>query len=339
MAEEFNNLPEGCIATILSLTSPRDACRLSLVSSTFQSAAESDAVWHKFLPSDFHTLLSQYPSSSFPSKKHLYLHLCQNPLLIDNGKKSFQLDKVYGKKCYMLSARTLFIVWGDTPRYWAWTSLPDARFSEVAELVSVCWLEIRGWINTGMLSPKTLYGAYLVFRPSPSGIYGFDYQSVEVSIRIAGGEVSKRIVYLDAERGRRLRYQIVPRRIFNRARFLTSVEAPLAEHNSNNNCNNNRNNNSFDFQYPNINNNNRNNNSFDFQYPNINDNNRNNNSFDLQYPKERGDGWMEVELGDFFNDGEDDKEVEMGACEIKSGDWKGGLVLQGIEIRPKTVRH
>lgn len=41
--------------------------------------------------------------------------------------QSFQLDKMYGKKCYMLSARTLFIVWGDTPRYWAWTSLPDAR--------------------------------------------------------------------------------------------------------------------------------------------------------------------------------------------------------------------
>lgn len=188
--------------------------------------------------------------------------------------------------------------------------------------MSVCWLEIRGWINTGMLSPKTLYGAYLVFRPSPAGIYGFDYQSVEVSIRVAGGEVSKRIVYLDAERGRRLRYQIVPRRIFNRARFLTGFEAPPAEHNSNNNSNNNRNNNSFDFQYPNINN-----------------NNRNNNSFDLQYPKERGDGWMEVELGDFFNDGEDDKEVEMGVCEIKSGDWKGGLIVQGIEIRPKTVLH
>ncbi|XP_027934320.1 putative F-box protein PP2-B12 [Vigna unguiculata] len=305
--EDFNNLPEGCIATILSLTSPKDACRLSLVSSTFQSAAESDAVWHKFLPSDFHTLLSQSPSSSFPSKKHLYIHLCHNPLLIDHGKKSFQLDKVYGKKCYMLSARTLFIVWGDTPRYWGWTSLPDARFSEVAELVSVCWLEIRGWINTGMLSPKTLYGAYLVFKPSPAGIFGFDYQSVEVSVGIAGGEASKRTVFLDAERGRRLRYQIVPRRagIFNRARFLTSVETPPAQHNSNINNNNNSSN--------------------------------NNNSVDLQYPKERGDGWMEVELGDFFNDGEDDKEVEMGVCEIKSGDWKGGLFLQGIEIRPKTV--
>lgn len=173
--------------------------------------------------------------------------------------------------------------------------------------MSVCWLEIRGWINTGMLSPKTLYGAYLVFKPSPAGIFGFDYQSVEVSVGIAGGEASKRTVFLDAERGRRLRYQIVPRRagIFNRARFLTSVETPPAQHNSNINNNNNSSN--------------------------------NNNSVDLQYPKERGDGWMEVELGDFFNDGEDDKEVEMGVCEIKSGDWKGGLFLQGIEIRPKTV--
>lgn len=41
--------------------------------------------------------------------------------------QSFQLDKVYGKKCYMLSARTLFIVWGDTPRFWRWISHPDVR--------------------------------------------------------------------------------------------------------------------------------------------------------------------------------------------------------------------
>ncbi|KAK8464767.1 hypothetical protein PHAVU_010G078180 [Phaseolus vulgaris] len=300
MAKDFNNLSEGCIAIILSFISPRDVCRLSLVSSTFRSAAESDAVWDRFLPSDLHTLLSQSSSSSFPSKKHLYLHLCHNPLLIDHGKMSFQLDKVYGKKCYMLSARTLFIVWGDTPRFWRWISHPDVRFSEVAELVSVCWLEIRGWINTGKLSPETLYGAYLVFKPNPAGIYGFDYQSVEVSIGIAGGEASKRTVFLDAERGRRLRYQIVPRQagIFNHARFLGSVETLSAQHNNNNTT-----------------------------------------SIDLKYPKERGDGWLEVELGDFFNDGEDDKEVEMGVYEIKSGDWKGGLFLQGIEIRPKTVSH
>ncbi|XP_027365554.1 putative F-box protein PP2-B12 isoform X2 [Abrus precatorius] len=287
MVEEgvgLNNLPEGCIANVLSFITPREVCRLSLVSSTFRSAAESDAVWDKFLPSDCSTIVSHFSSLSIHSKKDLYLYLSQKPLLIDDGKKSFQLDKVYGKKCYMLSARSLFIVWGDTP-----------RFSEVAELVSVCWLEIRAWMNTGMLSPTTLYGAYLVFKPSRAGTYGFEYQSVEVCVGIGESDTCKRTVFLDPERERRLRYQIVPRRVFNRARFMVEAQAaPVME------------------------------------------NNNSNSNVDLEYPKQRGDGWLEVELGEFFNEGGEDKDLEMGVYEIKSGDWKGGIVVQGIEIRPKT---
>ncbi|KAK7376340.1 hypothetical protein VNO78_34806 [Psophocarpus tetragonolobus] len=293
---DFNNLPEGCIANVLSFTSPKDVCRLSLVSSTFRSAADSDAVWDRFLPSDYDTLISQSSSFSLPSKKHLYLFLTQKPLLLDDGKKSFQLDKIYGKKCYMLSARALFIVWGDTPRYWRWISLPDARFAEVAELVSVCWLEIRGWINSGMLSPDTLYGAYIVFKPSSAGTYGFDYQSIEVSIGI-DGDTQRRTVFLDGERGRRLRYRIVPRR----AGFLGTVEAPQLPTPA-------------PAPAP-------------APTPHL----------DHQHPKERGDGWLEVELGVFFNDGQEDREVEMAVSEVKSGDWKGGLLVQGIEIRPKLL--
>ncbi|XP_061342637.1 putative F-box protein PP2-B12 [Gastrolobium bilobum] len=294
-AVDFNNLPEGCIANVLSFTTPKDVCRLSLVSSIFRSAAESDAVWDRFLPSDCHTIISQSSAATslgFQSKKHLYLYLCQNPLLIDNGTKSFQLDKANGKKCYMLSARMLSIVWGDTPKYWRWTSLPDSRFSEVAELLSVCWLEIRGCINTGMLSPETLYGAYLVFKPSANGTYGFEYQPVEVSIGFSGGDTRKKTVFLDAERERRVRYQIVPRRagIFNRTRLMAAVEARAPAPREN---------------------------------------------LDVQYPKQRAEGWLEIELGDFFNEGGEDKELEMGVYEVKSGDWKGGLVVQGIELRPK----
>ncbi|RYQ91342.1 hypothetical protein Ahy_B09g097242 isoform B [Arachis hypogaea] len=264
----FQDLPEGCIANVVSLTTPRDACSLALVSSTFRSAAESDSVWDRFLPSDYNDIVSQSTSSSCRSKKQLYLSLCENPILVDDGKKSFQLDKAYGKKCYMLSPRMLFIVWGDTPRYWKWTPLPEARFSEVAELVSVCWLEIRGWINTHMLSPDTLYGAYLVFKPSSAGAYGFEYQSIEVSIAVAGVETHKRAVFLDPERGKRLR-----------------------------------------------------------------------DNLDDQYPKDRKDGWLEMELGQFFSEGGEDKEVEMGVYEIKGGDWKGGLLVQGIEVRPKQCVH
>ncbi|MBA0680988.1 hypothetical protein Goari_012653, partial [Gossypium aridum] len=81
----LTDLPQDCIATVISFTSPRDACRLSLVSTTFKPASESDAVWESFLPSDHQASI---PSSlSFSSKKELYLSLCENHILIDGGRK------------------------------------------------------------------------------------------------------------------------------------------------------------------------------------------------------------------------------------------------------------
>ncbi|RDX84107.1 F-box protein PP2-B1, partial [Mucuna pruriens] len=299
---EFEHLPEDCIANIFSFTTPRDVCILSLVSSSFRSAAQSDLVWERFLPSDYNAIISQ---SSIPltnsSKKDLYLHLCHNHLLIDAGKKSFVLDKPNGKKCYMLSARSLVIIWGDTPRYWRWTSVPGARFSEVAELVTVCWLEMKGGIETRMLSPNTLYGAYLVFKQSRAGAYGFQHQPVDVSIGVAGEDDGRRrTVYLEAATPLRPRHGIVPR-IFSRvrSRFVDSFDAATPS-------------------------------TTPIPSPTV-DSSR----FGNEYPKERGDGWMEVELGDFFNGGGENKEVEIGVYEVKSGQWKGGILVQGIEIRPK----
>lgn len=87
----FGSLPEGFVAKALSLTSPRDACRLSLVSSLFRSAAEWDAVWETFLPFDYQKIVSEAEdggcSLSFSSKKQLYLRLCDHPLIIDGGNK------------------------------------------------------------------------------------------------------------------------------------------------------------------------------------------------------------------------------------------------------------
>ncbi|CAJ1961213.1 unnamed protein product [Sphenostylis stenocarpa] len=296
---EFEDLPEGCIANILSFTTPRDACVLSSLSSSFRSAAQSDVVWERFLPSDFDAIVSESSKPlSYSSKKELYLHLCHNPLLIDAGQKSFALDKPNGTKCYMLSARSLSIVWGNTPSYWRWTSVPATRFWEVAELVSVCWLEIKGGIKSRMLTPNTLYGAYLVFKQRSRGAYGFENQPVEVSVGIAGeGEGRRRTVYLETATPRRPRHQIVPR-IFSRvrSRFLDSFDAAPPPP----------------------------------PPPRVDDS-----AVAGEYPKERDDGWMEVELGDFFSGGGgEEKEVEFGVYEVKSGEWKGGILVQGIDIRP-----
>lgn len=86
---DLQALPEGCIANVLSLTTPRDACRLSSISRDFKSASESDAVWGKFLPPETDEILSHSESSAAidaKSNKELYIALSDNPILIDGGK-------------------------------------------------------------------------------------------------------------------------------------------------------------------------------------------------------------------------------------------------------------
>ncbi|KAK3229628.1 hypothetical protein Dsin_001509 [Dipteronia sinensis] len=310
-------LPEGCIATVISFASPRDACRFSCVNSVFKSAAESDAVWDRFLPPDYRSLIfdsdfcssASSPSLGCPSKKDLFLSLCHTPILIEEGKMvnsflvflgsgvvlghlmSFQLDKSSGKKCYMISAANLTIVWGDTPTYWRWTSVPGSRFPKVAELIRVCWLEIRGKINTCILSPMTTYGAYLVFK-SVNVAFGFVNQPVKVTFGLVGSDSHKRAVYLDLERGQRPPHFRFSRhvRIYNRNRSLEWQGSSVPREN------------------------------------------------DGHYPEERGDGWLEIELGEIFIGIGEKNELEMSVMEVTGGNWKEGLIVQGIEIRPKQSK-
>lgn len=52
-------------------------------------------------------------------------------------------------------------------------------------------------------------------------------------------------------------------------------------------------------------------------------------------PKKRADGWMEIEMGEFKNEEGEDGEVSISLMETIGGNWKKGLILQGIEIRAK----
>ncbi|CAI9304511.1 unnamed protein product [Lactuca saligna] len=49
---------------------------------------------------------------------------------------------------------------------------------------------------------------------------------------------------------------------------------------------------------------------------------------------ERNDGWLEIELGEFYNYGIHEKDVIMRLKEIEGVHLKGGLLVEGIEIRP-----
>ena len=82
-------LPEDCVSAILSLTTPTDAGKLSLVSSMFRSAAESDVVWSRFLPKNYAEIVAASDisgESPLCSKREAFFRLC-SPILIDGGKK------------------------------------------------------------------------------------------------------------------------------------------------------------------------------------------------------------------------------------------------------------
>ncbi|CAN0877074.1 Putative F-box protein PP2-B12 [Linum grandiflorum] len=127
----FDDLPEGCVVKILSFVTPVDTCRSSSVSSFFRSAASSDALWETFLPSDYNSLLSNFAAAALPpfsSKKELF-RILSSPIIYDDGKKSFWLDKMTGNKSYMLSARDLSIESADNPHNWDWIKHDRSRFA------------------------------------------------------------------------------------------------------------------------------------------------------------------------------------------------------------------
>ncbi|KAI7983008.1 F-box protein PP2-B15 [Camellia lanceoleosa] len=80
-------LLDDCVSTILSNTSPLDACSSLSVSSSFRSAANSDIVWERLLPFDYEDIVSRSVTPlKFSSKKEIFVCLC-DPILTDGGNK------------------------------------------------------------------------------------------------------------------------------------------------------------------------------------------------------------------------------------------------------------
>jgi hypothetical protein len=136
------DLPEACLADVIALTSPRDACRLAAVSPSFRAAAESDAVWDRFLPPDYRAIapLPPPPATAAASggkrmKKGVYLGLCDKPVPVDDGSMMVWLEKESGAKCFALPARKLSLPWEDGEFSWRWTPHPLSRYNNTSLLV------------------------------------------------------------------------------------------------------------------------------------------------------------------------------------------------------------
>ncbi|XP_059439688.1 F-box protein PP2-B15-like [Corylus avellana] len=267
-------LPQDCFEHIMSLTSsPQDVCRLSLVSLPVRSMADSDSVWERLLPSNYEEILSRLVSPLlYSSKKELFSRLCK-PQLIDGGRKVFSLEKSMSKNVYMLCARELSIQWASHPLYWSWKPFSQSRFAEVAELRTISRLEIQGSFHTRLLSPRTVYGVYLIVKFAGRA-YGLDTLPSEVSVEV-GDFRSQGTVYLSRRESKKQALECMD--------FVKAMRSKV------------------------------------FQ--------------ERQGPRERRDGWIEIEMGHFYY-GEGEEEVKMCLKEVKGVHLKGGLIVEGIELRP-----
>lgn len=283
-SSSISRLPEDCLSRILSLTSPKDSCKMLAVSKHFRAPAESNLVWDRFLPTDYAQILPSNcsPPLDFQSKKELFLAL-SDYVLVDDGKKAFGVEKSSGRKCYIVSARELSILSNGIDNIWSWKSIPESRFSEVAELVTASLLQIQGRIRTQTLSPNTKYGAHLIIKISDRA-YGLDSIPSEISIAICDREIASNTTYLRDPDSKK--QQLESLFYGNRAEMLKKRV----------------------------------------------------DQGDERVPRKRDDGWMEIELGEFFNgehEGGDEAMVVISLMEIKGHQFKSGLIVEGIEVRPK----
>ncbi|KAL1833979.1 hypothetical protein ACET3Z_003630 [Daucus carota] len=166
----FEKLPQAFrqkfTQDVLSRTSPADVVRLSLVSKSFRSAANSDVVWDTFIPPHHRKLvLDRHYDYTFESSKDVFLFLCDFAAGSITDPLRFWLDKWSGKMCLKMTYEMLSITHLEAD-YWTRSEY------QYPVLGHVIWLEVYGKIPTSRLSPETAYEAYLVFRLSEYVCYG-----------------------------------------------------------------------------------------------------------------------------------------------------------------------
>ncbi|XP_048573961.1 F-box protein PP2-B1-like [Triticum urartu] len=300
----IQGIPEECLAKAIGLTSPADACRAAAVSTAFRSAADLDAVWTRFLPPDCDAVLERAVHLvDAPSKKELFIDLSNEHVVLDDGKMSFGLERSNGAKCYMLSASELVIEWMHENLYWTRRTDPDSRFSKVAELLSVCWLHIYGTINSRELTPATHYAAYLVFKLTHDAS-GLSSPRQTSFVKVGGGPCLQSCRPSSTSGGASSSLLVgsthtVSLHPCNRASCTRNGAAAAEPHEHE-------------------------------QGGGV--------GGVVRYPRHRVDGWLELEMGDFHTDtdicGGDD--VMMEVHEWEELKWKKGLIIEGIEIRPRN---
>ncbi|KAL9236633.1 hypothetical protein vseg_011277 [Gypsophila vaccaria] len=115
------------------------------------------------------------------SNEKLYQQLYVG-VYLNGKKKKYWVEKKSNINCFMVFANDLSITWADNASYW---NLHNVETSEdgtitIAQLRTVCWLEVHGRINTTHLSQGITYQVSYLIKLETSS-YGWE---VPIKLRL-----------------------------------------------------------------------------------------------------------------------------------------------------------
>lgn len=157
-ASSLGELPESCVAQIMTYMDPPQICKLATLNRAFRGASSADFVWESKLPPNYDILLRRI-FADFPShlgKRGIYARLCRLNSLDDGTKviiiliitlfwffdvmrgsgveervlcvvQKVWLDRGMGKLCLCVSAKGLSITGIDDRRNWNHIPTDESR--------------------------------------------------------------------------------------------------------------------------------------------------------------------------------------------------------------------
>ncbi|KAI3719422.1 hypothetical protein L6452_20320 [Arctium lappa] len=203
----LGDLPESCVALVLSYMEPPQIGKLARINRTFRAASSADFIWISKLPSNYRHLVgkSLIHDDKKLGKMEIFARLTR-PVSFDSGNKEFWVDKVTGGVCVSISSKALTITGIDDRRYWNRIPSDESRFRTVAYLRQIWWLEVDGDVEfqfpagSYSLSFKLRLGKVIKRHGrqvcTTADVHGWDVKPVEFKLTTATGQktVSKRFL-------------------------------------------------------------------------------------------------------------------------------------------------
>ncbi|KAH6789500.1 phloem protein 2-A13 [Perilla frutescens var. frutescens] len=156
---KLEDIPESCIALVLSYLDPPEIAKMARVNRAFRAASSADFIWNPKLPSNFSYILSKLPDQGLRDKgrTEIYARLCR-PNTFDGGTKEVWIDKRTGGVCLAISSKAMTITGIDDRRYWNHIPTDESRFETVAYLQQIWWVEVDGEMEFQL--PKGTYSLF-----------------------------------------------------------------------------------------------------------------------------------------------------------------------------------